>query len=151
MILRSEVDFSDLEWTEVAKYLKIIYSDEELEEEGVLNYLPIRNATTGRKPTTRYLSSDIIKRKRKTTISEDSEDTQTSQTQSRRPAQRTSSPSPSRNAKNLSWSFSPVRLSSNLTSGPVKRKVRWHESVRGGEESVASPPTLIPSENQSEK
>ena len=62
MIVKSDIDFSDLDWCEVAKYIRVVCSEADLEQAGVTQHLPVRNSTSGPRPTVRYLQSDIIKK-----------------------------------------------------------------------------------------
>ena len=59
MIQESKVDFTDVSWTELAKYLKVVCTPTEL-----VNHLPIRYSNRGTKPTIRYLLTDTIKSKK---------------------------------------------------------------------------------------
>ena len=73
MIQKSEIDFSDLDWCEVAKYIRVVCDEAELEEAGVVQHLPVRTSTSGPKPTVRYLQTDTTKtrwtrKKRKMTL-----------------------------------------------------------------------------------
>ena len=68
-----DIDFSHLDWCEIAKYIRVLCDEAELEEAGVVQHLPVRTPTSGPKPTVRYLQTDITKtrrtkKKRKTTL-----------------------------------------------------------------------------------
>ena len=48
-----------------AKYLKIIYSEQEISAAGLEDQVPTRVSNKGQKPTLAYLESDVVKVKRK--------------------------------------------------------------------------------------
>ena len=54
MVIESEVDFTDVCWQSLAKYLYIIYPPSVLQEEGVDKHIPLRYTNRGRKPTLQF-------------------------------------------------------------------------------------------------
>ena len=62
MVLQSEVDVRGLQWKELAKYLYIVCTPQQIDRAGLRDFLPIRYTTRGT-PTLRYLLSDIVKLK----------------------------------------------------------------------------------------
>ena len=61
MIMESEITFERVEWCELAKYLKIVCTQNELDEADLTKYMPDRYSTRGPKPTLRYLLVNTVK------------------------------------------------------------------------------------------
>ena len=60
MVLQSEVDVRGLQWKELAKYLYIVCTPQQIDRAGLRDFLPIRYTTRGT-PTLRYLLSDVVR------------------------------------------------------------------------------------------
>ena len=55
LILNSDMDIMNVDWTEVGKYLAVMMTEEEIEEEGLRNVIPKRRGVRLRRITINYL------------------------------------------------------------------------------------------------
>ena len=62
---KSECDFSAFDWQELAKYVRVVCEDDQIEKAGVSKNLPTRYSNKGQKPTITYLETDTVKVQRK--------------------------------------------------------------------------------------